>query len=72
MMPEDDDTYSVMILNLNNKTMKKLSIAVDKQELYYSSFHLSSEGILSALFASKYDAKIVWWRTERLIGEARR
>jgi hypothetical protein len=72
LMPDEPDTYNVMILNLGTKTMKKLSITVNRNEMYYNAFNLSSDGIISALLASEYDAKLVWWRTEKLIGEPRK
>jgi hypothetical protein len=43
-------------------------IQVDREELYLNSFDLSAEGILSALLVSDYEAKIVWWRTDKILG----
>jgi hypothetical protein len=37
----------------------------------FNTFHLSGDGILSALLASEFEAKVVWWRTDRFIGEPR-
>jgi hypothetical protein len=42
-------------------------IQVDKDELYLNSFDLSDDGILSALLVSDYEAKLVWWRTDKIL-----
>jgi hypothetical protein len=41
---------------------------VDQEELHLNSFDLSGEGILSALLVSDYEARIVWWRTDKILG----
>jgi hypothetical protein len=43
-------------------------IQVNQEELYLNNFDLSEEGILSALLVSDYEAKIVWWRTDKILG----
>jgi hypothetical protein len=43
-------------------------IQVNQEELYLNDFDLSDEGILSALLVSDYEAKIVWWRTDKILG----
>jgi hypothetical protein len=42
---------------------------IDK--LIYTSFALSGEGIISAILADEDSVKIVWWRTDALLKEAR-
>lgn len=42
-----------------------IDIAPDEQ--YYDTFSLSNDGILSALLGTKYEARIVWWRFDRII-----
>jgi hypothetical protein len=36
----------------------------------YNDFFLSTEGILSAMLADNSNIKLVWWRTDRFMGEA--
>jgi hypothetical protein len=43
-------------------------IRVDDEELQFSLFHLSEEGILSALLLDDWQVKLVWWRTDRITG----
>ncbi|MDR0669808.1 MAG: hypothetical protein LBF95_06970, partial [Treponema sp.] len=44
-------------------------INVDKEELYLNSFDLSEDGIISAILVGDYEAKLVWWRTDRILTE---
>jgi hypothetical protein len=41
-------------------------IMVNRDELYLNSFDLSEDGIISAILVSDYEAKIVWWRTDKI------
>jgi hypothetical protein len=41
-------------------------IRVEKEELYLNNFSLSGEGILSALLVSEFEARLVWWRTDKI------
>jgi len=45
-------------------------IKVDNEELQYNVFDLSSDGILSGLLADDWHIKIVWWRTDKILGES--
>jgi hypothetical protein len=42
-------------------------IKVDRDELYLNSFDLSEDGIISAILVSDYEARIVWWRTDKIV-----
>jgi hypothetical protein len=44
-------------------------IRVDSEELQFNTFNISSEGILSALMATNWQAKLVWWRTDKFLEE---
>ncbi|MDR2136253.1 MAG: hypothetical protein LBO76_06515 [Treponema sp.] len=44
-------------------------IRVDREELYLNSFDLSADGIISAILAGDYEAKVVWWRTDKMLAE---
>ena len=43
-----------------------IDIAAD--ELYYNAYYLSRDGVLSALLGTRYEARIVWWRFDKLMG----
>jgi hypothetical protein len=44
-------------------------IRVDKEELRLNNFNLSGDGILSALLVSDFEARLVWWRTDKILAE---
>lgn len=70
IMPEENSTYSVMIINARSKGIQKIGIQLESEDLLASSFHLDQSGILSGLLVSSYEAKVSWWRIDRIIGEA--
>jgi hypothetical protein len=60
--------YSVLSLEAG-KTARQRNhgfIDVSAEELEYSDFNLSSNGIISALLATEWEARVVWWRTDVL------
>jgi hypothetical protein len=65
---ENGDT-STNLGSVTNLEQRQGLIQVDKEELYLNSFDLSEDGILSALLVSDYEAKLVWWRTDKIVME---
>jgi DNA-binding beta-propeller fold protein YncE len=60
--------YSILSLKAGETTRqrKRGFIDVSVEELEYSDFNLSSNGIISALLSTEWEAKVVWWRTDML------
>jgi hypothetical protein len=60
--------YSILSLKADGSAQqrKRGFINVDAGELEYSDFTLSSNGIISALLSTEWEAKVVWWRTDML------
>lgn len=69
IMPEENASYSVMIINGHSKGIQKIGISIEGEDLLASSFHLAPDGILSAILVSSYEAKVAWWRIDRIIGD---
>ena len=63
-----DGGYSLLVLTAGSREQRLGFIQVKNDELEYNTFNLSSEGILSGLLATEWEARLVWWRTERLMG----
>ncbi len=63
--------YSLLLMKLDSPDQKRGFIRVGDDELRFNAFHLSGDGIISAILASDYEAKVVWWRTDRFMGEVR-
>jgi hypothetical protein len=61
--------YSILILSADSREQRRCFIQVDDEELQFNAFNLSEDGILSGLLANNWEAKLVWWRTDRLAGE---
>ncbi|HUW40715.1 MAG TPA: hypothetical protein VMV90_06865 [Rectinemataceae bacterium] len=64
-----DDSGRTFLSTFDRTThaITRYLIDVAPDEQYYDTFSLSSDGILCALLGTKYDAKIVWWRFDRII-----
>jgi hypothetical protein len=64
-----EDGYSIMILSTDPNEQRRGFIRVESEELEYNTFSISAEGILSALLATDFNAKLVWWRTDKFLEE---
>jgi hypothetical protein len=67
----DENGYSLLFLDTNSREQRRGYIKVDMNELQFNDFHLSAEGILSALLVDEWKVKLVWWRTDAFFGEGR-
>jgi hypothetical protein len=64
--------YSLLILGKyadGGLIQRRGFIQVDNDELQFNVFNVSEEGILSGLLATEWEAKLVWWRTDRIAAE---
>lgn len=61
--------YALQILDTGSRRSYKRILSINQEELSYNALMLSSDGILSALLATPYEASLVWWRTDSLLGE---
>ena len=63
---EDGATY-YGLFDTRSKTLRRFALRVDPEDLLYTAFSLSPDGILSAILASRYEARFVWWRFDKMI-----
>ena len=61
--------YSLLYVDTHSREQRRGFIQVSIDELRYNDYFLSEDGILSAMLADNFNVKIVWWRTDRFIGE---
>ena len=61
--------YSILVLDSASGQQRQGFIRVDNEELQFNVFNLSAEGILSGLLADDWKIKLVWWRTDKFLGE---
>jgi hypothetical protein len=59
--------YSIMLLSPDPHDQRRGFIQVKNDELEFNTFNVSADGILSAILATDFKAKIVWWRTDKLV-----
>jgi len=64
-----DTGYSLLYVDTQSNEQQRRNINFSNDEIRYNDFFLSTEGILSAMLADSYNIKLVWWRTDRLMGE---
>jgi hypothetical protein len=62
--------YVLLIMEKGSHARRHGFIHVNQDELFYSTFRLSPGGIISALLAAEYEARLVWWRTSGLFGDS--
>jgi hypothetical protein len=62
-----EEGYSIMILSTDPHEQRRGFIQVKPEELQFNAFTISAEGILSALLATDFNAKLVWWRTDKFL-----
>lgn len=63
--------YGLQMLDMKSRRIYSRTLSVRDDELMYNALTLSREGILSALLAGEYEASVVWWRTDSILGEIR-
>ena len=64
--------YSILVISLEagaGGEQHQGFISVDTSELQFNVFDLSADGILSGLLANDWQVKLVWWRTDKFLGE---
>jgi hypothetical protein len=65
---DDEGKTFVSTYDRSTKAVSRYSIDVSADELFYNSYFLSRDGVLCALLGTKYEARVVWWRFDKLIG----
>jgi len=65
---DDDGATYYGLFNTESRTMKRFSLKIEPDETLYVAFSLSPEGILSAILGSRYEARFVWWRFDKMLG----
>jgi hypothetical protein len=66
-----DTGYAVLRMDSQGHGQRRGFINVDPGELWYNSFHLSPDGILSALLVDDWKMKVVWWRMDTFMRNTR-
>ena len=68
---DDQDRSQVSVYDTTLRSTSRYNLDIAPDELYYSAMYLSPDGILCALLGTKYEARVVWWRFDKLLGGAK-
>jgi hypothetical protein len=60
---------SILFVDNYSREQRRGLLQFSNEELRYNDFYLSTEGILTAMLADNFNVKMVWWRTDKFIGE---
>lgn len=63
----ENSNYNLLIRNEEGLFSHEHELLMDSGEIIHNDFHLSDEGILSAMVFTDSEARIIWWRTDKLI-----
>ena len=66
-----DTGYSILFLDTHTREQRRAFIHFTNDELRFNDFNLSPEGIISAMLVDDFRVKMVWWRTDKLMGESK-
>jgi len=66
-----DTGYSLLFVDTFTREQRRGGIQFTNDELRYNDFFLSAEGILTAMLADNFNVKLVWWRTDKFMGDAK-
>jgi len=64
-----DSGYSLLFVDTFTREQRRGFIQFSNDELRYNDFFLSAEGILTAMLCDNFNVNMVWWRTDRFMGE---
>ncbi len=66
---QDTNLFRLLVLDRSGRVLARRNLVMEDSELYLKVLNLSAEGIIYALLAEEYRARIVWWRSDRLLKE---
>ena len=67
MSRELDDQTLLLVVDNEGSVVRRRRITIEDSDIVYKHFHISPEGILYGLLAWEDHARVVWWRSDRLI-----
>lgn len=69
LRPQDQNQKSLLILDNNGNIHTVRNILINDSDIYYNNLYLSRKGIIIGLLCYFRQAKVVWWRSDKLISE---
>lgn len=66
-----NNTYNLLVKNSEGHFEHERMLELGDMDIIYKEFFLSDEGILNAMVFTEKDAKIMWWRTDKLLNNGK-
>jgi hypothetical protein len=67
MGADDGGLTYVTSLDRTTRDARRFQIDIGEDESYFDAFFISREGILCALLGTKFEARFVWWRFDKVL-----
>jgi hypothetical protein len=64
-----NNTYNLLIRNPEGRFKQVKTLEIDEKDILFKEFFISDDGILNAMVFTGKEAKIMWWRTDKLLQE---
>jgi hypothetical protein len=71
LRPDAPNQYVLLVLDERGREVAQRVITIEDSELFFKTVSLSDEGALIALLGEQDGARIVWWRSDKLVGTDR-
>jgi hypothetical protein len=72
LRPEETNQYLLLILDASGREIARRLLTIEDSELFYKDMSVSDEGVITGLLGLEDGARIVWWRSDRLLSETNR
>ena len=66
----DETGYIILHMDSSGHRQRRGFVEISPDELRFNDFHLSPEGILSALLADEWKIQLAWWRLDRFLRDS--
>jgi hypothetical protein len=63
----DETGYAILRMDSDGHGQRRGFIKIDSAEIRFNNFHLSPDGILSAILVDDWKINVVWWRMDRFM-----
>ena len=63
----DEGGYAILRMDSDGHGQRRGFINIDPDESRFNNFHLSPDGILSAILVDEWKVNVVWWRMDRFM-----
>lgn len=67
--PADQRLYNILLVNTSGMVVHKGFIELDDSQTLYRKFHVTPDGILTALIGGNTEADVVLWRTDKYLSK---